>query len=321
MTKTITSCLSGLILVFLCCSVLAVQPNRITVAKDGSGNYETVAAAIASVPENNSRLITIYIKNGIYKEKLVIGKSKTNIALVGQDVAKTIITYDDYASKKDSSGKEIGTFGSPSVSILCDNFKAVNITFENASGPVGQAVALAVSGDRVYFRNCRFLGSQDTVYTFGNTSRQYFYRCYIEGTVDFIFGAAVAVFEQCEIFCKRGGYITAASTPEGQQYGYVFLNSKIMGIAPENSVHLGRPWRPYAKTVFIRTEMPALVKKVGWHNWGKTSNEQTAFYAEYENKGEGFKPLERVPWAKQLTATEAKLYTIENIFKDWNPKK
>jgi len=300
---------------------LFAKPNKIVVAKDGSGNYKTITEAIAAVPEHNLKLITIYIKNGIYKEKLVFDKTKTNIALLGEDLTKTIITYDDYASKKDANGKEIGTFGSYTVNIQSDNFTATNITFENSSGPVGQAVAVAVGGDKVYFKNCRFLGSQDTIYTFGNTSRQYFYKCYIEGTVDFIFGAAVAVFEQCEIFCKRGGYITAASTPEGQAYGYVFLNCKITGIAPVNSVHLGRPWRPFAKTVFIGTEMPAFIKNVGWHNWGKPTNEQTAFYAEYQNKGEGFKPEQRVPWSKQLTAVAAKSYTAKNIFQDWNPKK
>ncbi|WP_097129873.1 pectinesterase family protein [Pedobacter xixiisoli] len=300
---------------------LSAKVGRIVVSQDGSGNYKTIKEALASVPDNNQKAIIIYIKNGNYKEKLVFGKLKTNIALIGEDVNKTIITYDDYASKKDVNGKDIGTFGSYTVSIECDNFIASNITFENSSGPVGQAVAVAVGGDKVTFKNCRFLGSQDTVYTFGNTSRQYFYNCYIEGTVDFIFGAAVAVFEQCEIFCKRGGYITAASTPEGQDYGYVFLNSKITGIAPENSVYLGRPWRPFAKVVFINTEMPALIRKLGWHNWGKVTNEQTAFYAEYQNKGEGFKPDERVAWSRQLTATEAKLYTLKAIFKDWEPKK
>lgn len=291
------------------------------VAQDGSGNYKTINEAVASVPDGNQNLISIYIKNGIYKEKLVFGKLKTNIALLGEDMYKTIITFDDYASKKDACGKEIGTFGSYSVTIECDNFSATNITFENSSGPVGQAVAVAVGGDKVMFKNCRFLGAQDTIYTFGNTSRQYFFGCYIEGTVDFIFGAATAVFEQCEIFCKRGGYITAASTPEGQNYGYVFLNCRITGIAPENSVYLGRPWRPFAKVVFVNTEMPALVRKLGWHNWGKPANEQTAFYAEYQNKGEGFKPQERVAWSKQLTAVEAKSYTLKSIFKDWKPKK
>lgn len=300
---------------------LSAKVGRIVVAQDGSGDFKTISAAIASVSDNNQKLVTIYIRNGTYKEKLVFSKLKTNIALLGEDVSKTIITYDDYASKKDENGKDIGTFGSYSVSIECDNFIASNITFENSSGPVGQAVAVAVGGDKVTFKNCRFLGSQDTIYTFGNTSRQYFYQCYIEGTVDFIFGAAVAVFEQCEIFCKRGGYITAASTPEGQAYGYVFLNCKITGIAPTNSVHLGRPWRPFAKTVFIGTEMPAFIKNVGWHNWGKPANEQTAFYAEYQNNGNGFKPEERVSWSKQLTAAQAKSYTVKSIFKDWKPKK
>ena len=272
-----------------------------------------------SVPDSNSSPVIIYIKNGIYKEKLTIPESKTNITLLGQDVNKTILTYDDYASKKDSEGKDIGTSRSASVFVFCDDFVAENITFENSSGPVGQALALSVGGDKVFFKNCRFLGFQDTMYTFGGTSRQYFYKCYIEGTVDFIFGAATAVFDKCEIFCKRSGYITAASTPEGQKFGYVFKDCKITGSAPEKSFYLGRPWRPYAQVVFIKCDLPAIIRPEGWHNWGKESNEQTAFYAEYSNKGEGFEPEKRVKWSKQLSKEEASKYTLENVFGGWKP--
>ena len=306
-------------LLLLFCAEGKAQKNQIVVAQDGSGAFKTIKEAISSVPDSNSSTLVIYIKNGVYKEKLDIAKSKTNIILLGQDVNQTIITYDDYASKKDSSGKNIGTFGSTSVYIYGDNITAENITFANSSGPVGQAVALSVGGDKVFFKNCRFLGFQDTIYTFGNTNRQYFYKCYIEGAVDFIFGAATALFEECEIFCKRGGYITAASTPEGQKYGYVFLNCKITGSAPDKSFYLGRPWRPNAKVVFIECDLPAMIKPEGWHNWGKESNEKTAFYAEYKNKGKGYLPEQRVKWSKQLTKTEASEYSLPNIFGDWKP--
>jgi len=310
--------LCPLILCFFCLQ-LSAKPKQIIVAQDGSGTFKTVTEAIMSVPDSNSSPVIIYIKNGIYKEKLTIPESKTNITLLGQDVNKTILTYDDYASKKDSEGKDIGTSRSASVFVFCDDFVAENITFENSSGPVGQALALSVGGDKVFFKNCRFLGFQDTMYTFGGTSRQYFYKCYIEGTVDFIFGAATAVFDKCEIFCKRSGYITAASTPEGQKFGYVFKDCKITGSAPEKSFYLGRPWRPYAQVVFIKCDLPAIIRPEGWHNWGKESNEQTAFYAEYSNKGEGFEPEKRVKWSKQLSKEEASKYTLENVFGGWKP--
>ncbi|WP_242696009.1 pectinesterase family protein [Desertivirga brevis] len=299
---------------------LFAKKKQIVVALDGSGDFKTVSAAINSVPDNNSSTIVIYIKNGIYKEKLTIPKLKTNIALVGEDVNKTILTYDDYASKKDKAGKDIGTSRSASVFVLCNDFVAENITFENSSGPVGQALAMSVGGDKVFFKNCRFLGFQDTIYTSGGNTRQYFYKCYIEGTVDFIFGAAIAVFDECEIFCKRSGYITAASTPEGQKFGYVFRECKITGSAPDNSFFLGRPWRPYARVVFLKCDLPALIKAEGWDNWRKESNEQTAFYAEYKNKGKGFQPNKRVKWSKQLTKEEAKEYSTTNIFGGWNPR-
>ena len=309
----------ALVAILLLLNPVFAEKNRSVVAQDGTGMFRTVAEAIRSVPDNSSTGIVIFIKNGVYKEKLDIPKSKVNITMIGEDVDKTIITFDDYASKKDASGKNIGTSGSTSVYVRCDSFTAENITFENSSGPVGQAVALSVGGDKVVFRNCRFLGFQDTIYTFGNTARQYFYKCYIEGTVDFIFGAATALFEKCEIFCKRSGYITAASTPEGQKFGYVFLNCKISGNASEKSFYLGRPWRPNAQVVFIKCELPALIKPEGWHNWGKESNEQTAFYAEYKNRGAGSQPQNRVSWSRQLTKEEAAAYTKKNMFGDWDP--
>jgi len=311
---------TAFLLAFISFGTFAAK-KQVIVAQDGSGNFKTITEAINSVPDSNANEILIFIKNGIYKEKLNIPKAKTHISLLGQDVNKTIITYDDYASKKDSFGKDIGTSGSRSVYVQCNDFKAENITFENSSGPVGQAVALSVGGDRVFFENCRFLGFQDTIYTFGNTNRQYFYKCYIEGTVDFIFGAATAVFEKCEIFCKKAGYITAASTPEGQKYGYVFQNCKISGSAPAKSFFLGRPWRPNANVVFIKCELPALIKPEGWNNWGKESNEKTAFYAEYKNKGEGYQPENRVKWSKQLTKNEAEKYAVSNVLGDWKPEK
>ncbi|MDB5250534.1 MAG: Pectinesterase [Segetibacter sp.] len=313
----------SLFIAVLLISLLHVQGQlkRLVVAKDGTGNYKTIQEAISAVPDMRQKETVIFIKNGIYKEKLVLATSKRNVRFVGESVDKTILTYDDYYTKKNIFGEEVATAGSASFYIFGPGFSAENITFQNSSGPVGQALAVWVASDRSTFKNCRFLGFQDTIYTDYN-ARQYYKNCYIEGTTDFIFGPSTAVFEDCEIFCKKGGrYITAASTPDSVKYGYVFLNCRITGDAPPNSFYLGRPWRPFAKVVFIKSDLSNVIKSEGWNNWDKASNEKTAYYAEYKNRGEGFKPLERVFWSHQLTDDEAKEYTLTNIFHNWNPSK
>ena len=287
------------------------------VAQDGSGDFKSVQEAINAVPDFRKTTTTIFIKNGIYKEKLTLATSKTNVSFVGEERMKTILTYDDYASKKNRFGEEIGTTGSSSFYVFADDFSAANITFENSSGPVGQAVAVRISGDRVKFNNCRFLGFQDTLYPQGEKSRQYYKDCYIEGTVDFIFGWSTAVFDNCSIFCKKAGYVTAASTLETTPYGFVFMNCKITGDAPINSFHLGRPWRPHAKTVFINCFLDKHIKPEGWHNWSKPDAEKTAYYAEYKSTGPGANNSARVGWSHQLTDEEVKNFTIEKIFGDW----
>lgn len=290
-----------------------------TVAQDGSGDFKTVQDAINAVPDMRKKETVIFIKKGIYKEKLVLAGSKQMIKFVGEDVNNTILTYGDWAQRKNRFGEDIGTSGSSSFFIYGEGFSAENITFENSAGPVGQAVAVWVNADKAAFKNCRFLGFQDTLYTYGKGARQYYKDCYIEGTVDYIFGSSTAVFENCELFCKKSGYVTAASTPDTTKYGYVFINCKVTGDAPVGSFQLGRPWRPYAKVVFINTEMSKVINPLGWNNWGKESNEKTTYYAEYKNKGVGFKPDQRVQWSHQLSEAEAKEYTLENIFRGWKP--
>lgn len=296
------------------------QDKKITVAQDGSGDYKTVQEAINAVPDFRNATTVILIKNGTYKEKLNLSASKKMVKLIGENPEKTVLTYDDYAQKKNSFGEAMGTSGSSSFYIYGDGFAAENITFVNSSGPVGQAVAVWIASDQAVFKNCRFLGFQDTLYTYGRGSRQYYKNCYIEGTTDFIFGSSTAMFENCILFCKKGGsYLTAASTPDTSKYGYVFKNCKITGDAPENSFALGRPWRPYAKTVFINCELGNMIKPAGWDHWGKESNKQTAYYAEYKNTGPGYKPDKRTDWSRQLSDEEAKTYTITQVFRGWNP--
>ena len=310
--------LLGLNLILIITAAAQQKPDFV-VAKDGSGQFKTVQEAINAVPDFRKKVTTIYIKNGTYKEKLILPTSKTMVTFIGEDVKKTILTFDDYAQKKNRFGEEVGTTGSSSFYIFGSDFTAENITFENSAGPVGQAVAVRIEGDRVYFKNCRFLGNQDTLYTYGENSRQYYKNCYIEGTVDFIFGWSTAYFDDCEIFCKQNGYVTAASTPEGARYGYVFRNCNITGSAPENSFYLGRPWRPHAKTVFIQCKLGKQIKPEGWHNWDKPEAEKLTFYAEYKNTGPGANPKARVKWAKQLTDEDAREFTPEKVLGDWKP--
>ena len=291
------------------------------VAADGTGDFSTVQAAIDAVPDFRKATTTIFIKKGTYTEKLTLAASKTNVAFLGEEVNTTVLTWDDYASRKNRFGEEIGTTGSSGFFVFGDDFSAENITFENSAGPVGQAVAVRIDGDRVRFTNCRFLGNQDTLYPHGERSRQYYYKCYIEGTVDFIFGWSTAVFEECTIFCKQGGgYVTAASTLQETAHGFVFLRCKITGNAGAESFYLGRPWRPFAKTVFIDCYLDKQIRKSGWHNWDKLEAERTAFYAEYKSHGPGASAGTRVPWSHQLSDREVTRYRRESILGDWKIK-
>ncbi|TBO43208.1 pectinesterase family protein [Pedobacter kyonggii] len=298
---------------------LDVKPDFV-VAADGSGNFKTVQEAIHAVPDFRNKTTIIFIKKGIYKEKLILAASKKNVKFIGESLNETILTYDDYAQKKNIFGEEKGTSGSSSFYIYGEGFSAENITFENSSGPVGQAVAVWAGGDKLIFTNCRFLGFQDTLYTYGGNNRQYYKNCYIEGTVDFIFGASTAWFESCTIFCKKAGYITAASTADTTKFGYVLNKCKIKGDAPANSFYLGRPWRPYAKVVYLNCELPDFIRPEGWNNWGKESNEKTAYYAEYKSTGKGADPQSRANWSHQLTDEAYKSYILENVFRGWNPE-
>ena len=289
------------------------------VAQDGSGDFFTVQEAINAVPDFRKNVrTTILVRKGIYKEKLIVPESKINISLIGQEGA--VISYDDYANKQNLFGENKGTSGSSSCYIYAPDFYVENITFENTSGPVGQAVACFVSADRAYFKNCRFLGFQDTLYTYGKGVRQYYEDCYIEGTVDFIFGWSTAVFNRCHIHSKRDGYVTAPSTDEGQKYGYVFYDCKLTADANVKNVYLSRPWRPFAQAVFIHCDLGKHILPVGWHNWNKKDAEKTVFYAEYDSYGPGANPKARAAFSHQLKDTEG--YEIEFVLAGtdgWNP--
>ncbi|ESP90180.1 pectinesterase family protein [Candidatus Halobonum tyrrellensis] len=286
----------------------------------GDGEFETVGAAVGAVPAFREEETRILVRAGRYDEKLVVPTHKTNVTLVGEGAAETVLTHDDHNGKPDGFGGEFGTSGSASAFLFGDGFTARDLTFENDAGRVGQAVAARVDSDRAVFDGCRFVGNQDTLYTHGRGTRQYYRDCRIEGTVDFVFGWATAFFEGCEVVSKgESGYVTAASTPEGEPFGYVFDDCRFVGEGPDGSVYLGRPWRPHARTVVLNSYLGPHVRPAGWHNWDDPDKEETAFYAEYRNEGPGYAPDERVEWSHQLTDEEAADHTREAVFGGWDP--
>jgi pectinesterase len=243
-----------------------------TVAKDGTGDYKYIQDAIDAMRVYPLAPITLYIKNGVYTEKIELPANNTDVTFIGESVEKTIISFSDYSGR----GKHT-TFTSYTAKISGNRFMAQNITFANTAGTVGQALALYVDADKAVFKNCRFLGNQDTIFAAGENARQLFQDCYIEGTTDFIFGPSTAVFQNCTIRAKSNSYITAASTTPGKKFGYVFLDCKIIADSGVTKLFLGRPWRAYARTVFLRCELPKQIAPEGWNNWGNPQNESTTF--------------------------------------------
>ena len=309
----------GLLLLLVAVSGTWAQERRDTlvVSRDGTGDFRTLQEAVESARAFMDYTVTIYVKNGVYKEKVIVPSWVENIDIIGEDRDKTIITYDDHANIN-----KMGTFRTYTVKVEGSDITFKNLTIENNAAQLGQAVALHTEGDRLKFINCRILGNQDTIYTGAKFTRLYFKDCYIDGTTDFIFGPSTALFEDCIIHSKRNSYVTAASTPKEAKYGYVFKHCKLTAEPGVDKVYLGRPWRPYAYTLFIECELGKHIVPAGWHNWGKQSNEETARYMEYKNTGEGANVSERVAWSKQLTKKEAEAVTVDAIFRtqsDWNP--
>lgn len=300
------------------------NPDTLVVSRDGTGEFRTIDEAIEVCRAFMDYSKVIYVKKGVYKEKLIIPSWLTNIMICGEDRDNTIITFDDHAnikmpvggldSEMAAKGKAMGTFRTYTLKIEGNYITLKNITIENNAAKLGQAVTVHTEGDHLLFQNCRLLGNQDTVYTGGIGTRIAFYDCYIEGTTDFIFGPSTAWFENCQIHSKANSYITAASTPASAKYGYVFHNCKLTAAEGVDKVYLGRPWRPYAHTLFLNCEMGGHIRPEGWHNWGKKSNEETARYQEYGNYGTGASTKQRVAWSKQLTKKEAAKITIEEVF-------
>ena len=290
------------------------------VAKDGSGDFQTLQSAIDAMKSFPPERITIVVKPGVYREKVVVHEWNTRLSIVGEDPERTIISWDDHF-KRIARGRN-STFFTPTMQVDADDFVARNLTIENTAGDVGQAIALAVNAKRAVFRMVRLLGNQDTLYVTGEGNRMLFDDCYVEGSTDFIFGGASAVFNNCILHAKKNSYITAASTPANEAFGFVFINANLTAAPGVDAVYLGRPWRNHAQTVFVNSAMGRHILPAGWHNWGKTEAEHTVYYAEHESSGPGGNTGERVSWSRQLTEDEAERYAVERLLEskthpDW----
>jgi pectinesterase len=319
----------------LAASCVQGAERKITVAADGSGDFSSIQAAFAAVPEHSTERTIILVKPGTYDGQKILAAGKDNVTLQGESVESTILTWNINTNEEQPAGTDPRYKGT-SVVILADDFRADKLTFQNTSGDHGQALALRIDGDRAVVTNSRMLGWQDTLML--NNGRHYFKDCYIEGRVDFIYGSATALFDHCEIKSKNGGYVTAASTPPERAYGLVFLNSRLSSdpapwIDPSGKLpakpatrpamaYLGRPWRPAGSVIFIDCEMGEHIQLAGWHNWGKPDNEKTARYAEYRSSGPGANPAARVAWSRQLGEAEARQLTVQAILggsDQWRP--
>ena len=309
----------------------------ITVAKDNSGDFNSIQQAVDSIPAGTPE--TIYIKKGIYKERVEVRKN--NISFVGESTDDTIITESYYARMIMPDGSKRGTFRSYTFFVYADNFTASNLTFENAAGfgdEFGQAIAVYAEGDNITFRNCKILGHQDTLFTgplpmkekqpggftgptidgIRRVVHQLYEDCYIAGEIDFIFGSATAYFKNCTLFALNrnqeiNAFYTAPSTYEGQAFGYVFESCTFTGNCPPKSVALSRPWRIHAKTVLLNCSYSDQIIDEGFTAWNKPESHETVYYAEYNGHGEGFKPEKRAAYVHQLNESEAALYTLENV--------
>lgn len=309
----------------------------ITVAKDNSGDFNSIQQAVDSIPAGTPE--TIYIKKGIYKERVEVRKN--NISFVGESTDDTIITESYYARMIMPDGSKRGTFRSYTFFVYADNFTASNLTFENAAGfgdEFGQAIAVYAEGDNITFRNCKILGHQDTLFTgplpmkekqpggftgptidgIRRVVHQLYEDCYIAGEIDFIFGSATAYFKNCTLFALNrnqeiNAFYTAPSTYEGQAFGYVFESCTFTGNCPPKSVALSRPWRIHAKTVLLNCSYSDQIIDEGFTDWNKPESHETVYYEEYNGHGEGFKPEKRAAYVHQLNESEAALYTLENV--------
>ncbi len=297
------------------------QSGIITVAKDNSGDYNSVQAALNSIPSGNKEHVIVFIKEGLYKEVVTVDATKENISFIGEGRDKSIISFDNHAGTILENGDTLNTWTCASVFIYANDFHAQDVGFQNTAGfTAGQAVAVRVEGNRASFINCAFTGNQDVLFLSGSGVKHYFRDCYIEGTTDFIFGAATAVFKNCQIHSKKNSHVTAASTNSIIPFGFVFFDCRLTADSNIKKVSLGRPWSPTASVTYLNSYIGSHIIPEGWNNWKNPANETTVRYAEYNNYGPGASKQKRVSWSQQLSDEEAKKFTIENILGKWDPE-
>lgn len=269
---------------------------------NGHGDFSTIQECFDALPSKPSEWRIVHIKEGTYREKVTLDVYKNKVAVFGDGDVR--IVWNDWSGKV-VDGYEMTTYDTYTMSVQADDVYLFNLTVENDSGRVGQAVALETRGDRIHIEKCRLIGDQDTFFTKGYVSRVLVEDSYIEGTTDFIFGPSIVLFEDCTIHGKSNSYITAASTTERNKYGYIFVRCKVTTADDVTKLYLGRPWKSTARTVWIDCELPAAIPAEGWHNWNDPSRERTSFYGEYGCYGAGADRSGRVSWSHELTDEEA----------------
>lgn len=314
----------------------------IHISKDGSGDFRSIQEALDSLPEDNKDEVILSVHQGIYEEQITVKIPHVTLVGAGESPKDTVLTYGLSAREIMADGKKRGTFRSYSCFIDTHDFKAENLTFQNTAGnadEAGQALAIYADGDRLHFQNCRFVSGQDTLFTgplppkekepngfvgpkqFSErvNGRHLYEHCFIEGDIDFVFGSATAYFDECTFHStpvnrEIMGYVTAASTPKGQPYGYVMNRCRFTTTScPVHSVYLGRPWRDFAKTVLINCYIGPHIHPHGWHDWDKTEARETVYYAEYMSHGPGGDMADRPDWVIRLKADELDYYSKKAV--------
>lgn len=308
------------VLMTLCYPPLQVSaqeksPVEVVVAKDGSGDFTSIQKAIESSKSYPPKRLVIRIKNGVYEEAVRIPVWNPDITLIGESRDSTIIRQENYFGKVHKGRNS--TFYTATMRIEASGIRLQHLSIENSAGPVGQAIALLVSGDRCILLDCKIKGHQDTFFATGEHTRVYLQDCYISGTTDFLFGDATVLLYKCQLYCLSDSYIVAASTNKGQPYGFVMDHCSVLAAPGVGHVLLGRPWRPYARTVWLNAQMGSFIAPAGWDNWRDTANQKTAYYAEYASKGKGARPEMRAKWSHQLTQRQASKYAHEKILGNW----
>ncbi|KAL5735682.1 hypothetical protein ACOSP7_030139 [Xanthoceras sorbifolium] len=281
----------------------------IIVDKNGRGDSLTVQGAVDMIPQNNSQRVKIYIFPGIYREKVIVPSTKPYISFIGdqRQVSETVITWNNKASDLDTNGMELGTYNSASVAVLSDYFCATGITFENTvvavPGAKGmQGVALRIGGDKAMFYKIRVLGTQDTL--LDETGSHYFFQCHIQGSIDFIFGRARSLYQDCVLqsIAKTSGAIAAhhRDLPDDNT-GFSFVNCVINGTG---KIYLGRAWGNYSRTVYSYSHFENIITPSGWSDWNHPDRQKTAVFGEYQCSGRGADTGHRVPWLKTYSSEE-----------------